>query len=96
MHSKEYLEIYGDRWAIETMFRTMKQYLGFSHCQCIELERQKAHIYMVFIGYSFLEKEKYENFLESPEGALKGLQKAKLSTTTSRITSFSENFQCFA
>ena len=78
------------------MFRTMKQSLGFSHCQAIELERQKAHIYMVFLSYSFLEKEKYENSLECPEDALKYLQKAKLGEVMSLITSFSENFQCFA
>jgi len=93
---KKYYTIYKDRWAIEKMFRTMKQSLGFSHCQCIELERQKAHIYMVFISYSFLEKEKYENFLECPEDALKNLQKAKSSATMSRIISLSENFQCYA
>lgn len=94
--SKKYLEIYTDRWAIETMFRTMKQSLGLSHCQAVELDRQKAHIYMVFIAYSFLEKEKYENFLENPEAALKHLQKVKSDVAESRITAFSENFQCFA
>ncbi len=96
LDSKKYLSIYNDRWAIEKMFRTMKQSLGFSHCQAIELERQKAHIYMVFIGYSFLEKEKYENSLECPEDALKHLQEVKSSVAMSRITSFSEDFQCFA
>jgi len=93
---KKYYEIYQARWAIEKMFRTIKQSLGFSHCQCIELERQKAHIYMVFISYSFLEKEKYENSLDCPEDALKYLQEAKLSNAMTRIASFSENFQCFA
>jgi len=96
LDSKKYLEIYKDRWAIETMFRTMKQYLGFSHCQCIGLERQKAHIYMVFIGYSFLEKEKHENSFKCPEDALKHLQKVKSSVAIDRISAFSENFQCFA
>jgi len=96
LDSKKYIETYGDRWAIEKVFRTIKQSLGFSHCQCIELERQKAHIYMVFIAYSFLEKEKYENFLECPEDALKILQKLKSSDSMTRITSFSEKSQCFA
>jgi len=96
MDQKKYCTIYKDRWAIEKMFRTIKQSLGFSHCQAIELERQKAHIYMVFIGYSFLEKEKYEKFLECSEDALKDLQEAKLSDAMSRITLFSHNFQCFA
>ena len=96
MEPKKYYDIYQARWAIEKMFRTIKQSLGFSHCQCIELERQKAHIYMVFISYSFLEKEKYENFLDCPEDALKHLQEVKLSHAMSRITSFSEIFCCQA
>ena len=92
--AKDYLAIYEDRWAIEEMFRTIKQYLGLSHCQSVELERQSAHIYMIFIAYSFLEKEKVKHGFKNPETSLKHLQKMKLDNAMDCLTSFSKIFDC--
>jgi len=96
IYPKAYLEIYEQRWSIEEMFRTMKQLLGLAHCQSIELDKQKTHIFLIFFSYSFLESIKYKKSLDHPEAAAKLLRKLKLSSAKSRITSFGENFQCFA
>ena len=93
---KIYLEIYKQRWDIEKMFRTMKQLLGLSHCASRDLDRQKMHIYLIFFSYSFLESEKSAYSMKNPENVAKHLEKLKYDCAMSRITSFSENFQCFA
>ena len=96
IYPKAYCEIYSQRWDIEEMFRTMKQLLGFADCQSTDLEKQRSHIFFIFFSYSFLESEKHKNSLDNPEAAEKLLRKIKLDAAMLRITSFSENFQCFA
>lgn len=96
LHPKTYLKIYEQRWRIEEMFRTMKQLLGFAHCQSIELQKQKSHIFSIFFSYSFLESVKYKQKLKNPEAAAMLLRGLKLNDVNMQITAFGENFQCFA
>lgn len=96
IHPKAYLQIYQQRWDIEEMFRTMKQLLGLAHCQSIKLEKQRAHLLSIFFAYSFLESFKYNHDLENPEDAARNLRELKLPNVILQITSFGENFQCFA
>jgi hypothetical protein len=93
---KEYLKMYEGRWFIETMFRTMKQSLGLSHCQCRDIDKQAVHIYSIFFGYSFLQKEKILNFFDKTEDAKRSLQGLKLEESISRINAFSGNFDYVA
>jgi len=96
IYPKAYYEIYRQRWNIEEMFRTMKQLLGFADCQSIDLDKQRSHIFCIFFSYSFLQSEKHKKSLKNPEAAEKLLRELKLNTAMLRITTFSENFQCFA
>jgi len=96
LYSKTYLKIYEQRWEIEKVFRTIKQLLGLNQCFSRSLEKQETHIKFIFFAYSFLENEKNKNTLPNPESAAKLLRELKMEDAISRITSFSENFQCFA
>ena len=94
--AKSYLELYEQRWDIEKMFRTIKQLLGLNQCFSRFLEKQETHIYFIFFAYSFLESEKSKHRFSNPEAAAMLLRELKIHNAESLITSFSENFQCFA
>jgi len=70
----------------------MKQSLGLSQCVSRNLQKQYIHIYSVFFGYSFLQKEKLSNFLKNPETAAKCLSQRNIGTLMLRIAAFSQNF----
>lgn len=92
IEAKNYLLMYKQRWHIEMMFRTMKQSLGLSQCASRDLQKQYVHIYSVFFGYSFLQKEKLFSFLKNPETAAKRLSHRNIDVLISQITSFDRNF----
>ena len=68
---KEYIEAYELRWLIEKMFRTAKQHLGLQHCQSNSEEKQRAHIFAVFMAFAELELQKINKKKKSPEAILK-------------------------
>jgi len=68
---KEYIEAYELRWSIEKMFRTTKQHLGLQHCQSISEEKQRAHIFAIFLAFTELELQKIDKKKKSPEAILK-------------------------
>lgn len=74
---REQAAAYGIRWNIEKMFRTMKQSLGLSDCQCIGIEKQQIHIYSVFLAYAKLEEEKIFKRKKSPEEILNPIRSQK-------------------
>lgn len=75
--AKEQADAYGIRWNIEKMFRTMKQSLGLSDCQCLSFEKQTIHIFSVFLAYAKLEEEKICNKKKSPEEVLARIRPQK-------------------
>lgn len=75
---KEQAYAYGIRWNIEKAFRTMKQSLGLSDCQCLSLEKQRIHILSVFLSYAKLEEQKICNRKKSPEEILKRIRPQKV------------------
>jgi len=89
---KEYLSLYGKRWEIETMFRTMKQSLGLAQCHSRKIERQELHIYAVFLSFAFLQNEKKVGRFKNPEQAQRHLEALKLEKAALRIDRFSRNF----
>lgn len=92
----EYLEVYSQRWDIEKMFRTMKQYLGLAQCQARDLDRQRVHLLTIFFAYGFLQNVKNNQHLKNPEEAIKLLRELKSPVAINRIAAFSGNFQCIA
>ena len=92
MRAKEYIKIYAERWAIEKMFRTMKQSLGLSASIARKIENQAAHIHGVFFAYTFLQDVSFEFNYERPEDAVTHLQDAKLTRAWQRMTAFNRNF----
>ena len=55
--ARDYVIEYDKRWIIEVMIRTSKQKLGISECQARDINKQKAHIYAVFLSYACLAKK---------------------------------------
>ena len=69
--AKEQAKAYNIRWNIEKIFRTTKQSLGLNDCQCIEIEKQRTHIFSVFFAYAKLEEQKLFKRKKSVEQVLK-------------------------
>ena len=77
INSKKQVEAYNIRWNIEKMFRTAKQSLGLCDCQCLNIEKQRTHIFSVFLAYSKLEEQKFFKRKKSPEQILHHLRSQK-------------------
>lgn len=76
--AKEQAKAYGIRWNIEKIFRTAKQSLGLGDCQCVEIEKQRTHIFSVFFAYAKLEELKVFKRKKSVEQVLKKLRTQKI------------------
>lgn len=68
---KQHILAYEHRWPIEKFFRTSKQHLGIHHCQSASPQKQRAHIFAIFLAFSELEMLKIDKKKKSPEQALK-------------------------
>ncbi len=80
--AKEQAILYGIRWNIEKMFRTTKQSLGLSDCQCLSEKKQTIHIFSVFLAYAKLEEKKVYKRKKSPEVVLKKMRPPKIPDRT--------------
>lgn len=67
---KEHIEAFNCRWPIEKMFRTIKQHLGFQQCQSTFVEKQRAHIFAIFLAFAELEIKKINKKKKSAEEVL--------------------------
>jgi len=52
----EVIHHYRERWVIEVLFRSCKQYLGLTRCQAQTLDQQTKHIALCFVSYVVLEE----------------------------------------
>ena len=69
-----HLKAYSRRWKIETIFRTCKQYLGLSDCQCLSKDKQKNYISFVFLTYSLIQILRKKKRLKNPEALINRLK----------------------
>lgn len=69
-----HLKAYSKRWKIETIFRTCKQYLGLSDCQCLSKDKQKNYICFVFLTYSLIQILRKKKRLKNPEALINRLK----------------------
>lgn len=75
---KKYIEKYRKRWAIEKMFRTLKQHLGVSDCQSSRYLNQRIHLFATFRTYVELEIVMLNNRKKSVESILKQIRPQKI------------------
>ena len=85
--AKEQAKAYNIRWNIEKIFRTTKQSLGLGDCQCLEIEKQRIHIFSVFFAYAKLEEQKLFKRKKSVEQVLNDfrIQKTHMKDFQSRM-----------
>ena len=91
--SSEHIKIYGYRWKIEKFFRTAKQKLGLNDCQSRKLERQKGHIFHVFIAYSIAQYERVRKKYKNVEDAITSIKIRNLKQQNYAISRFRQIFQ---
>jgi hypothetical protein len=94
--SKEVVQTYKRRWAIEKFFRTAKQSLGLQDCSARSINKQRMHIGMVFYSYAFLQWEGLKKKVPNSESAIKDFRSLKFDECISRIQVFSRNFEALA
>ena len=68
---KQHILAYEFRWPIEKLFRTSKQHLGIQDCQSTSSQKQRAHIFAIFLAFTELEMQKIYKKKKSPEQALR-------------------------
>jgi putative transposase len=90
--AREIVEMYEGRWHIEPIFRTSKQHLGLALCQARSIEKQNNHVRGVFIGYAFLQYEKYLQKFNCPEAAMRLLQASNLNDVSMQFERFCRDF----
>lgn len=93
LSAREHANIYECRWSIEMFFRTAKQSLGLTECQSRLLNRQKNHIYSVFLAYLFLQIERRRLRCKSPEQALRRLKRKSYKSVMKQLCSLDQIFR---
>lgn len=58
---------YTQRWIIETVFRDLKSFLHFEHCEARTLKAQKNHIALCMEAYLFLKKKNPNKSIEASQ-----------------------------
>jgi SRSO17 transposase len=58
---------YTERWIIETVFRDLKSFLHFEHCEARSLKAQKNHIALCMDAYLFLKKKNPNKSIEASQ-----------------------------
>lgn len=91
--AKEHKKIYDLRWNIEKFFRTSKQYLGLNDCQSPKIEKQKKHIFSVFVAYIIALHERKKRKLKNVEEAIKFIRRQNCDRKSYIFDTFKEIFQ---
>lgn len=85
--------VYKNRWRIEMMFRTLKQYLGLGDCSSPLLSVQLNHVAALFLSYALLQLECKKNRFDAPEIAIKALRRKDYDTAISSFDRLDHIFQ---
>jgi len=75
--AKEHVDAYDNRWSVEKYFRTGKQYIGLAHCQSINADKQKFHIFSVMVTYAILQQIKHDKKKQSIEVIIHDIRRQK-------------------
>lgn len=54
------MEVYKDRWSIETFFRNTKQHLGLNHCHSTDENHIHAHFSLLFVAESLIQLAQWD------------------------------------
>ena len=81
-----HVNAYKNRWHIEKIFRTTKQFLGIQECFSTKLETQKSHVAASFAAYSIAQLEMKKAGYKTPESALRALKTKKLDFLIRRFS----------
>jgi SRSO17 transposase len=76
--AKKVFELYKKRWKIEMFFRTAKQSLGMTDCQCRSKDSQVKHLCYIMCAYVFLQFECIKSKLANIEDTRKLFQELKI------------------
>ena len=79
-------ELYKKRWKIEMFFRTAKQSLGMTDCQCRSKDSQIKHLCCIVCAYVFLQLERIKSKLASIEDARKLIQELKIDIVMQELS----------
>lgn len=82
------IQTYKKRWNIEKFFRTAKQHLGLRDCQALSAAKQEVHIFAVFVGYAWLQIQKFNRNAKNPEQILHKIRKQKTGDLSVQLETF--------
>jgi hypothetical protein len=75
--AKEHVKAYEKRWPGEKFNRTSKQSLGVSHCQSINPDKQRFHVFAVMVSYAVLQLMQIDQRKQSVEETLHPIRRQK-------------------
>src|SRR5579872_4928271 len=74
---KAHVQAYSNRWPVEKYFRSGKQHIGLTHCQSINADKQKFHVFSVMVAYTILQCIKYDKKKQSVEEVIHDIRRRK-------------------
>ncbi len=76
--SQEYANVYGINFSkCEKYFRTGKQHGGLVHCQSINQDKQRFHVFSVMVAYAILQCMRIDKKKQSVEEILHPIRRQK-------------------
>jgi len=75
--AKDHVKAYEKRWPGEKFNRTSKQSLGISHCQSINFDKQRFHLFAVMVSYTVLQLMQIDQKKKSVEEILHPIRRQK-------------------
>ena len=74
---KAHVQAYSNRWPAEKYFRSGKQHIGLAHCQSINADKQRFHVFSVMVAYAILQCIKYDKKKQSVEEVIHDIRRRK-------------------
>jgi hypothetical protein len=89
---KKHVQAYNNRWPCEKNMRTSKQYIGLSHCQSTNYDKQRFHIFAVMVTYTVLQLIKFDQKKKSVEDILNSIRSQKTTAILFKYIDLEETF----
>lgn len=88
----QHVAAYKNRWSIEKINRTTKQYVGLQECFSTKLDTQLQHVASVLLAYAFAQVEMKKQRLANPEEAIRYFRQQNFDFLKRRFGALDEIF----
>lgn len=88
----QHVAAYKNRWPIEKINRTTKQYIGLQECFSTKIDTQLQHVASVLLAYAFAQIEMKKQHFTNPEKAIRYFRRKDFNFLKQRFDALDQNF----